>query len=527
MNGTTIIDGVKHYNPWAVALVVSIATFMEVLDTTITNVSLSHIAGSLAATPEESTWVLTSYLVANGIILPISGWLSNVLGRKRFFLICIAAFTFASLMCGLATSLPMLIVFRLIQGLAGGGLQPTQQAIIMDSFPPEKRGAVFGITGITLIVAPVLGPTLGGWITDNFSWRWIFYINIPVGLIALGLVWRMVRDPLHAMAKGVKTIDYIGLSLVALGLGTLQIVLDKGQQEDWFSSSFIVIASFMTVFCLVGAVIWLMRQKDPIVDLSLLSQRSFGLGSILIFITGFVLYSTSALLPIMVQSQFGYDATMAGLVLSPGAIAILFLMPVAGQLVSKVPAKFLAIIGMTFCGVGCFITSTHINPYLDYETLVWMRAVQMLGIPFLFIPVSTLAFMNVPKEKSTKASSLFSLSRNLGGSVGIALVTTHLARSSQEHQANLVDRLVPGDPVYEGAMQGLVASGMSHGLTQAMATSNAGSMMYRQLLSQSSILAYADTFLFLAILVGFGLLAAFWLPLNNPRAKSTAQNGAH
>lgn len=528
MNASSVIDGEKHYNPWLVALVVSLATFMEVLDTTITNVSLSHIAGSLAASQDESTWVLTSYLVANGIILPLSGWLSGVLGRKKFFLLCIGGFTFASFMCGISESLPMLIFFRLLQGLAGGGLQPTQQAIIMDSFPREKRGAVFGITGITLIVAPILGPTLGGWITDNFSWRWIFYINIPVGLLAFMLVSLMVRDPEHATAKGVGKIDYIGLSLVALGLGALQVVLDKGQQEDWLHSNFIVLFAVITAVALGSAIAWLLSRKDPIVDLSLFKDRSFAIGAMLIFVTGFVLYSSSAMLPILVQSQFGYDATMAGLVLSPGAIAVLFLMPISGQLVSRVPSRYLVLFGLTLTATGCFLTSTHINPNMEYTTFVWLRAVQMLGIPFLFIPVSTMAFMNVPKEKSTKASSLFSLMRNLGGSVGIAVAITYVTRHSQLHQSNLTHRLVPGDPIYMDNMRTLVENGMNHGLTQAAAQSQATGTLYRELINQSQILSYADTFFFLAVLVAIGWCLAFLLPLNNPRAKANpAAAGAH
>lgn len=513
----------KTYNPWLIAVVVSLATFMEVLDTTITNVSLSHIAGSLAASQDESTWVLTSYLVANGIVLPLSGWLSGVIGRKKFFLLCIGGFTFASLMCGLAESLPMLIFFRLIQGLAGGGLQPTQQAIIMDSFPPEKRGAVFGLTGITLIVAPILGPTLGGLITDNFSWRWIFYINIPVGILAFTLVSQMVRDPAHAVAKGIKNIDYIGLSLVAMGLGALQIVLDKGQQEDWFDSNFICFFAFVSISCLGSAVYWLLRRDDPVVDLRLLANRSFGLGSILIFITGFVLYSSSALLPIMVQSLFGYNATMAGLILSPGAVFVLLLMPVSGQLVSRVPARYLVVMGLTACGIGCYLSSVMISLDSTYNTFVMLRAIQMIGIPFLFIPVSTMAFMKVPKEKSTKASALFSLSRNLGGSVGIALVTTYLARHSQIHQNHLVDRLVPGDLVYESTLHSLTANAMAHGMPLAAATAQATGQIYKQLLGQSSILAYADSFAFLALLVTFGICVALFLPMNRPNAKVAAE----
>jgi DHA2 family multidrug resistance protein len=527
MNAYNVIDGQKHFNPWIVAMVVSLATFMEVLDTTITNVSLSHIAGSLAASRDESTWVLTSYLVANGIILPLSGWLSASLGRKKFFMICIAGFTAASLACGLATSLPMLIVFRIIQGLAGGGLQPTQQAIIMDSFPPEKRGAVFGLTGVTLIVAPILGPTLGGWITDNFSWRWIFYINVPVGIMAFTLVSQMVRDPEHAIARGLKQIDYIGLSLVVMGIGALQIMLDKGQQEDWFESNFIIAMAVISGLSLLSCFLWLMDRKDPIVDLSLLRDRSFALGTILIFVVGFVLYSSSALLPLLVQSEFGYDALMAGLVLSLGAVAVLFLMPVSGQLISRIPARYMVMFGLFMCGLGTFMTAMYLNPGLDYRSFVWLRAVQMVGLPFLFIPVSTLAFMKVPKEKSTKASSLFSLSRNLGGSVGIAVVTTYLARHTQIHQSQMVDRLVPGDPVFDTAMHNLTVSGMAHGLTQTAASSNATGVIYKELLSQSSILAYHDAFMFLAALVSVAMIAAICLPMNRPGVKKDPAASAH
>ncbi len=515
----TVDDG-KVFNPWLVAFVVSIATFMEVLDTTITNVSLTHIAGSLAASQDESTWVLTSYLVANGIILPLSGWLSSVIGRKRFFMICIAGFTMSSLMCGLADSLPMLVFFRLVQGLAGGGMQPTQQAIVMDSFPPERRGAVFGITGMTMIFAPILGPTLGGWITDNFSWRWIFYINVPVGILALALVYQVVRDPAHAMATKIKKIDYIGLGFVVLALGALQMMLDKGQQDDWFSSHFIVTMAVVAAISFIAGVIWLLRQKDPVVDLSLFSDRSYALGTVLIFITGFVLYSSSALLPILVQSQFGYDAMMAGMVLSPAAFCVMFLMPISGKLVSKVPARYLVMLGMSACCTGCVIAATSMNLSLSYQDFVWMRSVQMMGVPFLFIPVSTLAFLNVPKEKSTRASSLFSLARNMGGSFGIAVVTTVLARQSQLHQSHLVNRLVPGDPVYDGAVQNLVSAGMSHGLTHDSAVSSAMGMLYRHLLSESSILAYQDCFAFLAALLGVGVVLTVFLPLNRPRAKA-------
>ena len=513
-------------NPWLIAVVASIATFMEVLDTTITNVSLSHIAGSLAASQDESTWVLTSYLVANGIILPISGWLSNTLGRKRFFMLCIAGFTGASFLCGAATSLPVLIIFRLIQGLAGGGLQPTQQAIVLDSFPPEKRGAVFGITGITLIAAPIIGPTLGGWITDSFSWRWIFFINVPVGIIALLLVYRLIEDPPHAKAQGFKNIDFTGLAAIAFGLGALQIMLDKGQQDDWFDSNYIRSLAAFAAGLLSFAVWRLWHQPDPIVNLRLFRERGFRYGSMLIFFTGFVLYASSALLPLLVQSQFGYDATLAGLILSPGGIAIIFLMPVAGKLIGKFPAKYLVMVGITFCAIGCLYTS-FVTPQTDYTTFVWMRVLTVLGLPFLFIPVSTLAFMNVPKGENNKASALFSLSRNLGGSVGIALVTSYLARRMQVNQTTLSGHLVPADPVYQQTLASITNSLLAQGRTAFGASQEAVGQIYQQLIKQASILAYADAFrlMFLCMIVGF--VIAQFLPKNNPRAKAADTPPAH
>ncbi len=511
---------IKTYNPWLIAIIVSMATFMEVLDTTIVNVSLPHIAGSLAASPEEGTWILTSYLVANGIILPLSGWLSDVFGRKKFFLICIVGFTISSLLCGIATSLPMLIVCRLLQGLMGGGLQPMQQAIIMDAFPVEKRGMVFGITGITIIAAPICGPILGGWLTDTYSWHWVFYINIPVGLFTFFCALRVVKDPPHAVAKDIKKIDYTGLGFVALGLGALQVVLDRGQQEDWLQSSFIIQLIILSIVALALAAFWLLRQKEPLVDLRLLADRSFGLSTLLVFAVGFMLYSSTALIPLMVQTQFGYNSFMAGMILSPGAIVVLFCMPLAGKIVSYLPCRYLVMCGMAICGLGCFMTSTVITPYVDYQTLVHVRIIQTLGFPLLFIPISTLAFMNIGKEKINKASALFSLSRNLGGSVGIAVASTYLFRYGQINQGDLTGRLVPGDIAYETTLQQMTAAGVSHGLTQAEAAAQASGMMYNGLLKQSSLMAYQDTFLFLTCILAAGFIIAMFLPYNNPRKKA-------
>lgn len=504
-------------NPWLIAVVVSLATFMEVLDTTIVNVSLTHIAGSLGATPDEATWVLTSYLVANGIVLPISGWLAQVLGRKRFFMMCIFGFTLASLACGVAESLEMLVLCRLIQGLCGGGLQPIQQSIVMDAFPPHKRGQVFALTGITLIAAPVLGPTLGGWITDTFSWHWVFLINVPVGLLAFFLVGQLVKDPPHAEAQGLKRVDYTGLGLIAVGLGALQVVLDKGQTEDWFHSDMIIILSILSAVCLISAVLWLLKQDDPVVDLRLVQNRSFGLGMVLIFLTGFALYGSSALLPLLVQSQFGYDALLSGLVLSPGALLLMFLMPLSGQLVSRIQARFLVAFGLICCAVGMFYTS-FISPQTDYETFVLMRMIQVMGIPFLFIPISAMAFADVPKEKSSKASAFFSLSRNLGGSVGIAIVSSYVARHNQIHQNTLVERLVPGDPVYENAHATMTQAIQGQGIAPGMAEQMATGQIYREVLHQAAILSFHDVFMFMCIMMMCGAALTLFLPANDPRA---------
>jgi DHA2 family multidrug resistance protein len=498
-------------NPLLVAVIVSLAAFMEVLDTTITNVSLRHIAGSLGAGQDESTWVLTSYLVANGIILPLSGWLSDAVGRKRYFIACIIGFTVASFFCGAATSLNMLVIYRVIQGAAGGGLQPTQQAIIVNLFPPEKRGLVFTITGITMIVAPVIGPTLGGIITDHLSWRWIFYINLPVGIIAGLLVWLLLDEPENVKPTGFANIDYIGVSLIALGLAAMQIVLDKGQQYDWWGSPFIVVLSLLYFIALVIAIIWIASQKDQILDLTLFQDLGFSCACILIFVTGFTLYSGAVLLPLMLQTLFGYTATLAGLIISPGGLSIIFMMPIAGYLIGKVEYRYLIFVGLMLTCLGNFYLTT-LNSETDFNTFVMMRVLQVLGLPFLFIGISGLAFANIPEFKSNKASALYAMFRNIGGSVGIAVSTTYLTRHQQIHQNYLSAHLVPGSLPYEQYLRAV----QSH-------VGNASSAMnyvYANLQAQASILAYIDTYSFVAMIVGFvAVIALFVVPSNSPGAK--------
>ncbi|VBB07580.1 tetracycline resistance protein tetb signature [Lucifera butyrica] len=505
-------------SPLLVSTAVSLAAFMEVLDTTIANVALSHIAGSLGAGSDESTWVLTSYLVSNGIVLPLSGWLSALMGRKNFFIACILGFTFTSFMCGISTSLPMLIVFRLLQGLAGGGLQPSQQAIIKDSFPPEKLGMAFAITGITTVLAPILGPTLGGYITDNFSWRWIFFMNVPVGLLAAFLVEVLVQDPPSARKQNVGSIDYIGLSLIALGLGALQIVLDKGQQEDWFSSSFIITFSCVSFVALLFAVFWLLEQKNPVVDLRLFKIPSFGMPCVMIFFVGFALYASATLLPMLVQSDFGYDATLSGLVLSPGGIVTLLMMPIAGRLVNTIQAKYLISFGMLMTALGLWATGL-VTPQTDYSTFVLVRCLQVIGLPFLFVPASTLAFSKISAQDSSNASAVISLMRNLGGSIGISLVTNRLVHSQQIEQVYLVQHLTAADAGYRSALASLTQAITNMGVPSSLASTKAMGQIYQGLVQQASILAYRDAFNFIAaMLLVLGVVALF-MPNNELHKK--------
>ncbi|MFI5175416.1 MAG: DHA2 family efflux MFS transporter permease subunit, partial [Terriglobia bacterium] len=436
-------DGSPRINPWLIAITVTMATFMEVLDTSVANVALPHIAGSLSAGVDESTWVLTSYLVSNAIILPISPWLGGRIGRKRFYQLCVILFTVSSLLCGLAPSLGMLIFFRILQGLGGGGLQPTEQAILFESFPVEKRGMAAAVYGMGVLFAPIIGPTLGGWITDNYSWRWIFFINIPVGALSVFLTQLVVFDPpyIKALKNKVGKIDAVGLGMVAVGLGFLQVILDKGQREDWFESGFIVRMAICSAIALVFFVIWELRVAHPVVNLRILKDRTFSAGMVLIFMTGFVLYGSIVLLPIYLQTLMGYTAMLSGLIISPGGIASLVLMPVVGKLVSKrIDPRLLISIGLIVTAASVFQMS-HFNLEAGFANFIWPRIVQGVGLAFLFIPVNTAAFAAMPKEALNEGTGLFNLMRNLGGSFGIATVATVLSRRQQVHSARLNEQM--------------------------------------------------------------------------------------
>ncbi|MGA7444283.1 MAG: DHA2 family efflux MFS transporter permease subunit, partial [Candidatus Sulfotelmatobacter sp.] len=423
-------------NPWVVTFAVMLATFMEVLDTTVVNVSIPHIAGNLAATIEEGTWVVTSYLVSNAIILPMSGWLANYIGRKKLLLTCVAGFTLTSLFCGLASTLPALIFFRVLQGLTGGGLQPLAQAILLETFPEQKHGQAMAAFGIGILLAPILGPTLGGWITDNYSWRWIFYLNLPVGVFSLLMMNRFVFDPPYIKrAKG--RVDVWGIGFLALGLGTLQVVLDTGQRKDWFASHYI---RFFATLCVVGLVSLIIRElktSKPVVDLRALANRSFSAGVFLIGLLGFILYSSLVLLPIYLQTLLGYPAYNAGLALSPRGVGSLATTPLAGYLTSKTDPRRLVAFGLVLGSLTMFNLS-GLNLDAGYWDIFWPQILQGTALSFLFIPLMALSMAGIPKEKIGNATSIFNLMRNIGGSVGIAIMTTFLARRTQMHQNMLV-----------------------------------------------------------------------------------------
>jgi DHA2 family multidrug resistance protein len=491
-------------NPWIIAITVTLATFMEVLDTSIANVALPHIAGSLSAGQDESTWVLTSYLVSNAIVLPLSGWLSSIMGRKNFYMSCVALFTVSSFLCGLAPNLATLIVCRVLQGAGGGGLQPSEQAILADTFPPAKRGMAFAVYGVAVVTAPAIGPTLGGWITDNFTWRWIFFINIPVGIISILLTSRLIQDPPYLRRRKLSEtkIDYIGLGFVALGLGTLQVVLDKGQRDDWFESHFIVILSLICAASLIFVVIWEWRHKDPIIDLHLFRDRTFGISNFLMFMLGFALLGSTLLLPLFMQTLLGYTAEQAGLALMPGGLTIMLLLPLVGFLLSRYSPRWLLVFGLVMLSGSLFhMTSFDLN--IDFRTAAMARVFQAAGMAFLFVPINTAAYAFLPREKNNAASGLMNLARNIGGSVGISLVTTMLDRRTQVHMNDLSSHLSASNPAFQSMLHGATQAMRVHGASAAFATQQAYALIEGTVQRQATMLAYIDDFR----LLGWAILA--------------------
>ena len=494
-------DAPPQVNRWLVALAVMLGTFMEVLDTTITNVALPHIAGSLSAGVDESTWVLSSYLVSNAIVLPASGWLALRFGRKRFLMTCIVLFTLSSLACGVAGSLAMLIVCRVLQGLGGGALQPISQAILLESFPRRLHGMANAVFGIGVVIAPIIGPTLGGWLTDNYSWRWCFYINLPVGVLALLLIQTFVYDPEYIRNHKVKRIDYVGLGLLAVGLGALQIVLDKGQREDWFESAWLLKIAMVSGVALVLLVIWELRVPDPVVNLRALRDRNLALGTLMMFGFGGALYGSTVLYPILLQTLMNYTAMLSGLALSPGGIATLICMPICGRLIGLVDPRKLIVFGFSVCAYGLFAMSGF-NLQMAFHDAVWPRVVLGVGLAFTFVPLTTVTFATIPREAMGNATGIYNLMRNIGGSAGIAMVTTLLARRAQYHQSVLVAHLNPYDPrVYSSMQQAqhmLQAAGPS---APVVASPTPAMWFYGELQRQATMQAVVDNFWLMSVVM--------------------------
>ena len=508
---------VPAVNPWVIALTVTLATFMEVLDTSVANVALPHIAGSLSASNDEATWVLTSYLVSNAIVLPMSGWFSELIGRKRFYMGCVALFTISSVMCGLAPSLGMLILFRVLQGAGGGGLQPSEQAILADTFPPKQRGMAFAVYGMAVVLAPAIGPTLGGWITDNFSWRWIFFVNIPVGILSLLLTSRLISDPPYMKRAKQKTfrIDYIGLGLLALGLGSLQMVLDKGERDDWFGSHFILFMTIVAAVALVSVIIWEWLHKHPIIDLHLFKDRSFGIGVLLMFMVGFALMSSTVLIPLFLQTMMGYTAEQAGLVLMPGGFAIIAVMPLVGFLLGKYDARKLLLFGFAMLSIALFYM-TDFNLSIDFRHAAGARVIQAMGLAFLFVPINTAAYAFLPKEKNNQASGLINLARNVGGSVGISFVTTMLTRRAQFHQVALTEHVNGGSGKLQAMLHSAERMLMAHGSSAFEASHQAYGLIANIISRQATMLAYIDDFWLVGVAVVVMIPLVFFMKKVKP-----------
>ena len=506
-------------NPWLISCSVALATFMEVLDTSIANVALPHIAGSLGASTNEGTWVLTSYLVANAIVLPLGAWASSVIGRRNFFLTCIVLFTFSSFMCGASLSLPMLLLARVAQGFGGGGMQPMAQAIMADSFEPQKRGQAFALYGLVAMFAPSIGPTLGGWITDNFSWRWVFFINIPVGLLAFFLVSRLVDDPpwIKPSLARLRQMDYLGLSFLTIAMGGLQIMLDKGEENDWFASGFICFVAFLFVGGIIGLIVWELRTPRPIINLRLFSYRNFAICCFLMMLVGGVLNANTVLLPQFMQQLLGWTATRSGMALTGGGFTLMIVMPLAGYATGKVSARTLAVIGFSMFVVTFYYAANEFTLDMSFSAASWLRVVQMLPIPFCFLSITTAAYIGMPKEESNQVAGLINFVRNIGGSILIALTSAQVTSRALWHEAHLQNSMNSGSIAYQQYVQRLggaygAAFGSSNGNGMALAS------IYNQLNRQAQMQGYQDVYMELAV-ASVGLVAlAFMLNKSKPGA---------
>ncbi len=487
------------HNPWLIAVVVTSAAFMEILDTTIVNVALPHIAGSLSVSYDQATWALTSYLVSNSIVLPISAFFGRLLGRKRYFVICIFSFTVCSFLCGIATNMGALIVFRILQGFFGGGLQPNQQSIVLDTFPPAQRGRAFSLTAIATVVAPVLGPTVGGWITDSYSWRWVFFINVPIGILATFAVMSLVEDPPWAKKGQKVSIDYIGIGLIALTFAAFQIMLDRGEDADWFGSAFIRAFAALAAVGAAATCGWLLYARDPVVDLRVLKDRNFALGCVAISFFAVVLYGSAVLIPQLAQQHLGYTALLAGLVLSPGALAVILLIPLIGLMMPRVQTRYIITAGFLVLG-SALLYSRNIAPDIDFPHLMMLRIAQAAGIGFLFVPTSVLTYYSIPERLQGDATALFTMFRNVAGSVGISVSTAAITARTQVHSAYLAANLSHADPNFRETLARVSAAIKNLGTVAGDTTQAAMGHIERTLVAQAGLLAYMDVFLYCAIL---------------------------
>jgi DHA2 family multidrug resistance protein len=493
-----LTDSPRHVNPWIVAVAVMFATFMEVLDTTVVNVSLPHIAGNLSATIDEATWVLTSYLVANAIILPMTGWLASFIGRKRLLMLSVTGFTISSFLCGLAPTLPLLIAFRILQGATGGAMQPLSQAVLLEAFPPQDRGKAMGFWGLGIVVAPILGPVLGGWLTDSYSWRWVFYINIPVGIASIVMTQLYIFDPSY-IRQATRRVDYWGIGMLAVGIGALQIVLDKGQQEDWFSSTFITTLAIISIVTLIALVVHELRTDEPIIDLRVFKARSYAIGVFLMTVVGFVLYGSMVLLPIMLQTLLFYPSIQAGIAMAPRGIGSFFMMPIVGLMTGKFDPRKLLISGL-MVGGGTLIWLSRLNLQAGYWDIFWPQLIQGAGMALLFVPLTTVAMDPVPRERMGNATSLFNLMRNIGGSIGIAMTGTMLQRHQQAMTTTLGAHVTPYDPAAQSMFTQARAAFMAAGADAVTATNRAYAAMAGTVQRQAAIVSFVGLFQLLGIL---------------------------
>jgi DHA2 family multidrug resistance protein len=511
-------------NPWVVAMTVTLATFMEVLDSSIANVALPHIAGTLGASPEESTWVITSYLVSSAVVLPMSGWLSNLIGRKRFYMICVTIFTASSFLCAMAPSLPLLIFFRVLQGAGGGGLQPTEQAILADTFSAKQRAMGFAMYGVAILVAPAIGPTLGGWITDNYSWHWIFLINVPIGILSLLLTQRIVHDPayLRKIVKSNFRVDYAGIGLIVIGVGFLQYVLDKGQENDWFASKAILVSLIIAIVCLLLLVVRELTHENPIMDLRLFSRRNFATAVTFSFVLGMVLNGSTVLLPLFLQNDLGYTAQQAGMALSPGAMILIVMMPIAGILASRFDPRVIIAAGFALTSFGLFhVTSIHYG--VSFATMVNYRMIQVIGIPLIFIPISTLNYVGVPRNKYNQVSGISNFLRNLGGGIGISLLNNFIVRQGQIHRTALTAHTNHANPFFERQFQDMMQHFMAMGASRTEASHRALAQLSAQVDLQSSVLSFANSFWVLGFIILFLIPLPFLMRRPSPaEAKESA-----